>query len=107
MEARTFVESYARAFSKNPKRATWLGICLFAYPQSCSDGDESFEGWFAKQSAPPEQVTFYQVGQNASHDFYLGYDKDNRVYKASAGHECLDPYWTVVEGDDFGYMGHY
>lgn len=58
-------------------------------------------------------VTFYQVGRNASHEFYAG-EKDGQKYIMSFGEDGWDddkdePIWkkNVHKTDEWGYMGHH
>lgn len=61
-------------------------------------------------------IAFYQVGRNASHEFYLGV-KDGKVYGCSVGEGCYDNETGQYELDESepyevdlnnpGYMGHY
>lgn len=53
-----------------------------------------------------EGVSFLRVGRNASHDFYLGWDSEGNMWRASFG-EIWDYIWQVEPGEDLGYIGHY
>lgn len=58
--------------------------------------------------------TFWQVGRNASHEFYLGVI-DGKLYRYSIGEAGLDAEGDMtyqsrlveVQGDDVGYIGHF
>ena len=49
------------------------------------------------------EICFYQVGRNASHEFYVGWDDNGNLWRSSVG----DDYETDAEGniirDDTGY----
>jgi hypothetical protein len=59
-------------------------------------------------------ITFYIVGHNASHEFYLGHDAANRLWKMSSGEQDCDADGTPIFGEhlslveDFQttYIGH-
>jgi hypothetical protein len=60
-------------------------------------------------------VTFYPVGLNSSHIFYVGIDTDNQLYRMTVGDEYndkLDEYEALVEkitkidSIDLQYWGH-
>ncbi|MBN2096741.1 hypothetical protein JW752_05120 [Candidatus Peregrinibacteria bacterium] len=58
-----------------------------------------------------EGIIFYQVGHNASHEFYAGV-KEDRKYKYTVGENYDEegnfyPDEKIYEVDEWGYMGHY
>ncbi len=60
---------------------------------------------------PVEGIVFYQVGRNASHEFYAG-AKDGRRYTFTSGEDYDEdgnfrPDKRVYEVEKWGYMGHY
>ncbi|MFZ4768564.1 MAG: hypothetical protein ACOYLO_00165 [Ferruginibacter sp.] len=60
-------------------------------------------------------ISFYAVGRNSSHEFYLG-RKDGETWRMSAGESLkndaegfplTDRHISKIEGNNFGYCGHY
>ncbi len=63
------------------------------------------------RSVEKKGITFYQVGHNASHEFYAG-AKEGRKYKYTVGEDydeegnfCPDE--QIYEVEEWGYMGHF
>lgn len=63
-------------------------------------------------------VTYYTVGRNSSHDFYLGVDANDNLYKRSIGEMANGISWEAYElmyetktnpvtQDNIGYIGHW
>lgn len=62
-----------------------------------------------------EGITFYQVGRNASHEFYLGV-KDGKYYRLSCGEggwndeedmPTFEKHISELDSDNWGYVGHF
>jgi hypothetical protein len=65
-----------------------------------------------------EGILFFQVGRNASHEFYVGLKDGKRFVLSSWGEEDIDEngettsYQTChslreIQGEDWGYLGHF
>lgn len=79
--------------------------------------EEYVHYWEGRKSRPMvcRGVEFYQVGQNASHDFFVGADADGRKFIRAVGEEACDEngdpivvehVYEVVTFDGH-YLGHY
>lgn len=72
----------------------------------------NFNGGTLDEPTIVDGIPFWQVGRNASHGFYMGY-QDGQLYRMSEGYEwddqgnsVLDRHVTPVE-DFMGYIGHF
>ena len=50
-------------------------------------------------------IGYYQIGRNASHDFYIGFDSEGQMWKAADDYESWSAYKIdSLEGHYFGHL---